>query len=420
MPSFCVYLDLMIATFQIALLMLVLVFAYTWVGYPILLAVAARRAQTIPDDYAPLSDDALPPIQVILSAYNEAGVIADRIRNLRSIDYPENKLTVLLGTDGCTDKTAAVARQAAEGDPRIQVLEFAENRGKVAVLRELVAGIDTDEAHAHILLFTDANTMFAHDAVRKLVNHFQDSRIGGVCGRLVFTDAGATSENPAEEGAYWRLETKLKTWESTLDSCLGANGAIYAMRPGLFWRAIPTNTIVDDFVIGMKIREQGYRVCYEPAAVAEEALPAVGDEWVRRVRIGAGDYQAAVFCRACLHPRFGTFAWSFWSHKILRWFTPHVILLMAAISYPLAVTVWLCGLPMSHALLPIVVASGLSAFLAAGRIGAARRGKGRTGRRAHLCATCDHFITMHAALLVGFFRFLGGNMSGAWKRTPRG
>ncbi len=410
----------MIPALQIVLLLLVLIVAYAWVGYPLLLAAAARRTKTAPGDDSLPPDAALPHIHAILAAYNEADVIADRIHNFQSIDYPAQKLTVLIGTDGCTDQTATIARGAAEGDSRIKIKEFTENRGKVAVLRDLVSSASTDEAHSHLLLFTDANTMFARDAIRKLVGHFEDPRVGGACGRLVFTHAGDASENPAEEGAYWRLETKLKTWESALDSCLGANGAIYAIRPDLFWQEIPTNTIVDDFVIGMKVREQGYRMHYEPAAVAAETLPAVSDEWVRRVRIGAGDYQAAVLCKACLHPRFGAFAWAFWSHKILRWLTPHAAILMAAISYPLAASAWLYGTPLQEALLPVLVAAGLTVFIVAGRAGHLLRRKGHTGRVAQLCSTCDHFITMHAALLVGFIRFLGGNMSGTWKRTPRG
>ncbi len=415
-----VYHHAMIAAFNTVLLALVLVFAYAWVGYPILLAVAARRATSrkAPPSLPPPEE--LPRLYVVLAAYNEENVIAERIRNLQSVDYPAEKLTILLGIDGSTDGTATVARSAAEGDTRIHVLDFAENCGKVAVLRDLVAGIVPEQEAPHLLLFTDANTMFAHNALLKLVRHFDDPLIGGVCGRLALTDAGSTSENPAEEGAYWRLETKLKTWESSLDSCLGANGAIYAVRPELFWQEIPTNTIVDDFVIGMKIREQGFRVCYDPEAVATEELPAISDEWVRRVRIGAGDYQAAVLCRTCLLPRFGAFAWFFWSHKILRWLTPHMAILMAVISYPLAATAWLRGLPLSSALLAYAVAVGLAALLVAGRVGVLLRSRGRTGRLAHLCAMCDHFTTMHAALMAGSIRFLGGNMSGAWKRTPRG
>src|SRR6185503_6079299 len=114
------------------------------------------------------------------------------------------------------------------------------------------------------------------------------------------------SGGKTDESVYWKFETWLKTRESELDSCLGANGAIYAIRARLFWASIPPNTIIDDFVIGMKVREQGYRMLYEPRAIAlEELPPEVAHEWKRRVRIGAGDYQAIRLCRACLSPSFG-------------------------------------------------------------------------------------------------------------------
>ena len=382
------------------------------------MALAARP--TSPHHQPVPPEEALPLVYVLLAAFNEEEVIADRIRNLQSVDYPPDKLIVLLGTDGCTDETAAAARNVAQQDTRIRVLEFAENEGKVAVLRKLVAETEVEQAPPHLLLFTDANTMFAPDAVRRLVTHFGDARIGGACGRLVFTETGNASENPAEEGAYWRLETKLKTWESSLDSCLGANGAIYAIRPELFWKAIPTNTIVDDFVIGLKVREQGYHMRYDPDAIAAEELPAVEDEWVRRVRIGAGDYQAAVLCKACLHPRFRAFAWSFWSHKIFRWLMPHVLLVMALISFLVAGDAWLRGIPFANAWPAYAVAMGLTTLVLIGRVGVLLRNRNQGGRTAQLCSTCDHFVVMHAALLAGFVRYLGGNMSGTWKRTPRG
>ena len=105
------------------------------------------------------------------------------------------------------------------------------------------------------------------------------------------------------------------------------------IRTGLFWAEIPDNTIIDDFVIGMKVREQGYRMVYAPTAVAREELPeTLDDEWRRRIRIGAGDYQALVLCRKCLLPRYGKFAWMFWSHKVARWFTPHLLLLLTISS----------------------------------------------------------------------------------------
>jgi cellulose synthase/poly-beta-1,6-N-acetylglucosamine synthase-like glycosyltransferase len=422
----------MISGLNAILVILVFVFAYTWFGYPVLLALLARYStpkRGRPRPVASPADTDLPHIHVIIAAYNEVDTIAARIRNLQALDYPNERLSVYLGTDGCTDATASTAQHAATGDARIHVFESAENRGKVAVLRDLISRVrSTDEALApSLLVFSDANTMFAPDAVLNLARHFSDPDIGGVCGRLIFTssDPEATTaeradENPAEEGLYWRLETKLKIWESELDSCLGANGGIYAIRPSLFWQSIPTNTIVDDFVIGMKVREQGYRMLYDPTAIALEKLPDVSDEWGRRVRIGAGDYQALRLCKACLNPRLGWFAWAFWSHKVLRWLTPHLAIMMACLSYPQLVIACGYGGQLISLAPALTVATLLSAILAAGQAGKRLRKVGRKrGRMARLCGACDHFVTMHTALFAGFVRFCGGNMSGAWKRTPR-
>jgi cellulose synthase/poly-beta-1,6-N-acetylglucosamine synthase-like glycosyltransferase len=412
----------MVATLNVALLLSLTALAYTWLAYPVILALAARiRPQLQPPSSLPELE--LPHISIILSAYNEESVIAGRIANILAIDYPNNKFDVYLGTDGCTDGTAETARAAANANPRIHIKEFSQNRGKVAVLRDLVALAaeqhnTEDNNTTRLLAFSDANTMFAPNALQKLSRHFSNPAVGGVCGRLVFVRDGDT-DNPAEEGVYWRMETQLKTWESTLDSCLGANGAIYAIRPELFWHAIPGNTIVDDFVIGMKVREQGSLMRYDPEAVATEDLPEVTDEWVRRVRIGAGDYQALSLCRHCLLPRFGWFAWSFWSHKVLRWLTPHAAVITALISLPLAMLACFGKLAGASAVLNTAVASGLVAILAAAALGRVLRGRERTSGIARLCAICDHFVTMHAALLVGFLRYCTGNRSGAWRRTPR-
>jgi cellulose synthase/poly-beta-1,6-N-acetylglucosamine synthase-like glycosyltransferase len=243
--------------------------------------------------------------------------------------------------------------------------------------------------------------MFDPQAVRRLVAPLREPRVGGVCGRLVFhKPAGGVTD----EGVYWRLENRLKEYESAWDSCLGANGAIYAIRPELFWDALPDNTIVDDFVIGMKVREQGYRFLFAPAAEAHEELPAtVAGEWKRRVRIGAGDYQALVLCRRCLAPGFGRFAWMFWSHKVLRWFTPHLLALVAALAL---------------AQYPFATAVALGAVLLAGAAGyAGRNVRGAWIRPFQLGA---YFLAMQAALAAGFVRFCRGGLAGTWERTERG
>lgn len=362
--------------------------AWGWVGFPLLLVAWPKRkskgqgAESREVERADLATCAClsprsalrAPCSIIIAAYNEEEVIRERLDNLASIDLPEGT-EILVGCDGCDDQTAKIAGawsaencshrdtqgteegagdlgsrrsqvgcQRSEGNGlRVQnqrpsasisgsfsVFDFPERRGKPSVLKDLVAAATGD-----ILILSDANTMFAKDAIRRLLAPFADPKIGGVCGRLVFVEGQSTTK----ENLYWRLETWLKIKESQIDSCLGANGAIYAIRHELFWSFLPSTTIVDDFVIGMKVREAGKRLVYVSEAVAREDMPKdVQAEWHRRIRIGAGGYQAISLCKACLAPRYGFFALAFWSHKVLRWFTPHLMILALATT---GVGLWL-------------------------------------------------------------------------------
>jgi len=367
---------------MIFVLCLLLLLAYAWLGYPLLLrGLAGRR----PDHVAPALTEP-PPVAVLIAAHNEERHIRQRLENILALDYPRDRITILLGLDGCTDRTAAMAREFAAGHPNVHVHEGHERRGKVAVLKDLVA-VST----ASILVFTDANTEFQPDAVAKLAAHLADPSVGGVCGRLLFRNSREDAQNTQKdsESAYWDLESSMKQWESRLDSCLGANGAIYAVRRKLFWSEIPDNAIIDDFVVGMKVREQGVRMIFEPGAVAEEDLPDPAHEWTRRVRIGAGAYQALGWCRRCLLPRYGVFAWCFLSHKVLRWLTPHMLLLAAV----------LLAWQLRHDPVLIVVFAFAAAALA--------------------LRPLRYLALMQAALLIGFYRFCRGNLQGAWTRTPR-
>lgn len=399
------------ALYTLLTLMTVLL-SYTWLAYPLLLLQRARRHRRAALTEPITLTEPPPLLFIMLSAFNEEDVIAARIQNILDADYPASRMHLLIGTDGCTDSTATRAREAAAQAPHILIEEYAANRGKVAVLRDLVRlATQLSDGAPALLVFTDANTCFRADALRRLAHHFTDPAIGGVCGRLVFKGDGGS-----EEHTYWNLENRLKAAESSLDSCLGANGAIYAIRQECFWPDIPGNTIVDDFVIGMKVREAGWRMCYDPSAIAEEDLPAVRDEWHRRIRIGSGDYQAALLCKACLRPRFGRFAWSFWSHKILRWFTPHMLLVMIAV----AVSATLRRQPPPAAVLAAdAICLGTTLLLLLAAAGRWSRRAPHHGLLQRLCRGADHFITMQAALLIGFIRFCRGNLAGTWKRTPR-
>lgn len=434
------------------------ILAYTWLVYPVVVVWLGRRRGALPHGKAfpgeseadedirptPGRDAAmLPRIDILFSAHNEEAVIEQRLANLAALDYPADRVCVCVGVDGGTDRTAERARAWAATHPNVSVVVAERNRGKTAMLKQLVGSLaasgpgvagGTRLVPPALLVFTDANTMFERDALGRLVSPFADASIGGVCGRLLLEHreagergrpvpagtpllGGAGGEHKplrarTDEPSYWDWEARLKDAESRLDSCLGANGAIYAIRPELFPRDIPDNTIVDDFVIGMRVRQQGQRMVFEPAAVAREELPpAVVDEWRRRVRIGAGAYQALGLCRACLGLRFGVFAWFFWSHKVLRWFTPHLLLVglgiaagwlgavlggLSSVRWPEWASLILVGL----AVLGVLACRARTAWVRPLRLGV-------------------YFLTMQAALFVGFLKFCRGGLAGSWERTER-
>ena len=377
---------------------------YTWIGYPALVIFLARKSRQRVS-HESLSDSTV-SVAVLVAAHNEESVIADRLSNLAQVCDGAGNVDIWVGDDCSDDATCAIVEKWAATHHAVHLVRGGQRVGKCAVLKRLV--VASGATCNTILVFTDANTKFAPDALRKLLAPFADPAIGGVCGRLIFT---SSTGDPSPETAYWRMETRLKMAESAIDSCLGGNGAIYAIRATLFWRDIPDTVIVDDFVIGMKVRERGYRMVYEHAAIATEDLPHIDDEWGRRVRIGAGDYQALVLCRGALSPRYGWFAWTFWSHKILRWFTPHLLIALGALSTAQ------CASNSPGDWRAHFVAWGWGGAIAATALAfVSRRARGFAGRASRGWL---HFITMQIALFTGFIRFCRGSLEGTWERTDR-
>ncbi len=404
------------------IILIVLVLAYTWLVYPaLMLWLGTRRARSqvavalrATEEPARTAVGPPPPVIILFSAHNEEAIVVPRLANLEAVDYPADRVQVRVGVDGGTDRTAVLAQGWAAAHPNVTAIVAEQNRGKMAMLKRLVREGGGEEAT--LLVFTDANTMFDPDALRRLVAPFEDPAVGGVCGRLVL-EHGASGQT--DERAYWDTESRLKEAESTLDSCLGANGAIYAIRGGLFDGDTPDNTIVDDFVIGMKVREQGFRMVFEPRAVAREELPpAVSDEWRRRVRIGAGAYQAMALCRRCLAPRYGTFAWVFWSHKVLRWFTPHLMLVALGLAGAWGWAQCSVFSVQGRGLAGIgVVAGGIAVLGVILCVELTLRPAARVAKPIRLAV---YFFTMQVALFVGFIRFCRGGLTGTWERTERG
>jgi cellulose synthase/poly-beta-1,6-N-acetylglucosamine synthase-like glycosyltransferase len=280
----------------------------------------------------------------------------------------------------------------------VTVLEYQQNQGKAATLNHAIAHV-----HSDVIVFSDANSEFESDAIKELVRWFTDPTVTAVCGRLVICDP-KTGRNV--DSLYWRYETFIKRSEGRLHEVLGANGAIYALRRDRFV-PIPPNTIIDDFVIPLLSRiHHGGHVIYEPAAVAHEESPSrIRDEFWRRVRIGAGAFQALTLLYPLLAPRNGWMAFSFLSHKVLRWLSP--FFLLAA----LATNLLLLDEPLYR-----WTFAGQSLFYGVALAGHFLPARGLSFRLVRLTTM---LAGMNLALLIGFLRFVFVPQTGAWKRTAR-
>ena len=337
-----------------------------------------------------------PRLTLLIAAYNEEAVIERRVLNALDMDYPRDRLEIVIGLDGCSDRTAEIV--SGFGHRGVRLLDFDERRGKASVLNAAMSRVDGD-----IVLMSDANTDIDPQAARQLVRWFRDPRVGAAVGRLILTDAGSGRN---VDGLYWQYETFLKRCEGRLGALLGANGAIYAIRRDLF-QPIPNQTLIDDFVIPLLAKlNSGCLIIYEPTAVAREETPAdVRSEFRRRTRIGAGGFQSIGMLWRLLDPRRGWVALAFLSHKVLRWICPFLMIGLFVSN------LWLLEFPFYRLVLVsqlgLYLVSGLAAFLPP------------LVKFLKPLRLATMFTSMNLALFVGFWRWLIGRQTGTWARTSR-
>jgi cellulose synthase/poly-beta-1,6-N-acetylglucosamine synthase-like glycosyltransferase len=317
----------------------VLVIGYVYAGYPLLLAAWAflrprpvRRQ--IPDDP--------PPVSLIIAARNEGARLAAKLENLASLDYPRDRLQVIVVSDGSTDETHDVLERARAWVEAVEV----PAGGKSAAVN---AGVQ--RARHEILVFADARQAFAPDAVRHLVANFTDPDVGGVSGELVLdcehadTGPGAAAQDLSPAGSssigegvglYWRYEKWLRRHESAVGSTLGATGAIYAMRRSL-WRSLPPETLLDDVLAPMRAVLARRRIVFEPNARAfDRVAPDAATESRRKSRTLAGNYQLLWLEPRLLLPFVNPMWFQFVSHKLGRLVVPYALVLSFVSSAILA------------------------------------------------------------------------------------
>jgi glycosyltransferase involved in cell wall biosynthesis len=284
---------------------LVVIF-YVYVGYPICAWVLAHLVRRYIDKAA-----YEPTVTIIISAYNEEDHIGQTITNKLQLDYPVDKLEIIVISDESTDQTDAII-QRFKGN-NVKYFLQKPRAGKTSAINMVVP-----QANGEILLFSDANSIYAPDALNHIVANFHDPQVGYVTGKMVYTNPDGTSCGDGCS-AYMKYENILRNMETQIDSVVGVDGGIDAMRKSIYSKLNPDQ--LPDFVQPLKVKELGYRVVYEPKAILQESsLAASDDEYRMRVRVALRALWAIKDMRQLLWGSSGfLFAWQLWSHKLLRY-----------------------------------------------------------------------------------------------------
>ncbi|WP_370978425.1 glycosyltransferase family 2 protein [Agaribacterium sp. ZY112] len=323
-------------------------------------------------------------ITIVIPAYNEEAFIEEKLNNLAFLDYPRNKLKIIVACDGCTDKTEHLAKQCLEQYPDvdIEVFSFMENRGKCRLLNDVVQHVKSD-----IVVFSDVSSLVSIDALQVCNKVFSNSDIGGVNGNYRFL-------NPYSEGeaSYWKYQRNIKLGENQLGSILGAHGAFYAIRTHLF-RELPESAINDDFIIPMRVIEQGYQVIYDERINAVELEPSSNDDnWKRRKRIGFGNIQQVFILKNLLLPRYKGVAFSFFSGKALRVFMPF-LMIYALVTSIYCALIWPILIPVALAQVAIYLIAAFVELFSQLKVG-------RIPKLIH------YLVAGHTANLLGAINFI--------------
>ena len=364
---------------------------YMYAGYPLLLFLfgSLRRGRPLP------RPSRLPRVSLIISAYNEEDVIREKIGNSLSLDYPRDRLEIVVASDGSTDRTAAIAREFAADGVRLFDLP---RRGKNGTLNEVIP-----QTRGDIILFTDANGKFQKDAITKLVRHFGDREVGCVCGELIYLSA---DDNVVAKGynVYWRYDQRLKRMESQLGCLLGANGSIFAIRKSLY-RPLD-GAVSNDMVLPIQIAAKGYQVVYEPEAISREAgSKDAPEELGRRSRIvGRGILGVKLVLPDVVRGRRALLLWELLSRKFLRYCTPILLIGLALSNAFLTTGIYRFTL----AAQALFYGTALASFVL-----------GRLGLRIPGLSLPHYFVLGNIAGALGWWKVLAGRELTKWETVAR-
>ncbi|HEX8475845.1 MAG TPA: glycosyltransferase family 2 protein [Pyrinomonadaceae bacterium] len=362
---------------------------YTYAGYPLLIAVLSRvRGRSI------RRGELTPSVSIIITAYNEERDIAAKLENTLALDYPKDKMEVVVVSDCSSDRTDEIVREYAARGVRLQ--RQAERLGKTAAQNAAV-----EQARGEFILFSDATTLYQPDVLRVMMRDFADPSVGCVAGRLVYVDPARSSTGSGAR-SYWNYETFLKRHESRVCSLIGVSGCLYAVRRSAY---VPLyNEACSDFIIATKMVEQGLRAVYEPDAVCtEETNRQPSRELSMRVRVITQTYTDLWRHRAMLNPlRSGFYAVQLLSHKVMRYLVPFFLAATFVASVALA----------RHSFFYLLMLAGQLAFYASAFFGWLLE---RAGLKIGLLALPQYFVLANVASVVAAYKFLRGERFARWE-----
>lgn len=366
--------------------------AFTYVGYPIVIGLLARLFPASPSPVQPTEAAAMPLVTVCLPVFNGARFLPEKLASLLAQDYPPDRIEILVFCDGCTDDSEAIARRIAaspEAAGRVRVLVEKSRAGKPAALNVLCA-----EARGELLLLNDVRQPFSQNAMRSLVAALENERVGCAAGNLVL-------RGEAGSGVYWRYENWIRRQESRFRGVVGMSGAIAMLRKADFTQ-LPHDLILDDVYIPLRLALRGRRVSLVTEAEAYDTAFEDEQEFRRKVRTLAGNYQLFGLVPALLSPFKNPIWFETISHKLLRLLAPWLMVLLALVSIIGSVR---GDSSTAEILVMRVLLAGQLAFYGAAIIGR------RSGRLGGVART---FVVLNTAAVVGLYRYLAGRQRVTW------
>ncbi|GAA0894042.1 glycosyltransferase family 2 protein [Fulvivirga kasyanovii] len=378
----------------------IFIVVYSYVGYGFLLFLLVKIKRAF-GSKAPAPDTSnYPEVTHVIAAYNEEDCIRQKIENSLNLDYPTDKLKVLIVTDGSTDETMNIIKSYP------QVLHYHEDsrNGKIAAVNRIIRFVKSP-----IIVFSDANTTLNDSAIRNIARHFNNPGVGLVAGEKRVISKDADGAAASGEGFYWKYESKLKQWDSELHSVVGAAGELFAVRTDLF-DPVDENIIIEDFYISLKIAMNGHKVVYEPDAYAMESGSAsVKEELKRKIRIAAGGIQAIIKLSPLLNIfRYGMLSFQYVSHRVLRWtLAPLALPIIFFTNFYLALH--------GGQLYQLIFALQLLFYLFS-TIGWILQ---NNNLKFKIFFIPYYFTMMNYAVYRGFFRYINGTQSAVWDKAKR-